>query len=170
MIARPILSLVLLLIVLPSTAAAQKLVIFVRHAERADGGPIAGQMTPPSQQDPPLSGAGTQRAARLATMFADAGIKAIFATEFRRTQETAAPLAAKLGLKVQSMIAKDHPALVKRLQSVHANDIVLIVGHSNTIPQVIRLLGGPAVTIADDDYDSIFVLVPADGTLTRIKY
>ena len=63
----------------PAVSLAQKLVFVVRHAERADTGMQA-------QTDPPLSAAGESRAQKLAAMLADAGVKDVFATEFKRTQ------------------------------------------------------------------------------------
>jgi broad specificity phosphatase PhoE len=103
-------------------------------------------------------------------MLADAGIGAVFATEFRRTQDTARPLAARLKLPVQSMTAKDTAALVAKIKSAHSGAIVFIVGHSNTVPDVIRAFGGPAVTIGDDEYDNMFFVVPGTGVMTRVRY
>jgi broad specificity phosphatase PhoE len=155
-------------LLVPSAADAQRLVLLVRHAERADGGaPPAGMMAP---ADPELSDAGKSRAARLAAMLADAGITAVVATEFRRTQETARPLAEKLRLAVATVPQADSAGLLNRLKTRHAGDVVLVVGHSNTVPAIITALGGPKITIADTDYDSLFVLVPATGALTRIRY
>ena len=136
----------------PAAAAAQTLVIAVRHAERADGGagaqPMAG-----APADPLLSQAGEARAARLAGLLADSGITAIFTTEFRRTQDTAKPLAAKLGLTPIVVKGTDTADLLARLKSSHANDIVLVVGHSNTLPAIVKGLTGRNVTIADSQYD-----------------
>lgn len=154
---------------MPAVAAAQQLVILVRHAERADGGPGAAATTS-TPADPPLSAAGEARAARLAAMLADAGITAIYATEFRRTQQTARPLATKLGLPIETMPARDSAALAERLRTRHARDIVLIVGHSNTVPDAIRALGGPAVSMADDEYSAIYLLSPSTGVWTLIRY
>jgi broad specificity phosphatase PhoE len=152
----------------PAAAYAQKLVFVVRHAERADGGAATGQMGAPA--DPALSAAGEARAAKLAALLADAGVKAIFTTEFRRTLDTGKPLAGKLGLTVQSMPARDTGALVQKIKTAHAGDVVLIVGHSNTVPDIIKALGGPDVKVGDDEYDNLFVLVPSTGTLTRIRF
>ncbi|MEZ5319012.1 MAG: phosphoglycerate mutase family protein [Vicinamibacterales bacterium] len=149
-------------------AAAQKLVYVVRHAERADAGAAGGEMT--AQTDPPLSAAGEARAARLATMLADAGVTAVFATEYRRTQETGKPLASKLGLAVEATPSRDVPALISRLKATHADDIVLIVGHSNTVPAIIKAFGGPDVTIGENEYDNLFVIVPKTGVTSRIRY
>lgn len=152
----------------PAVATAQKLVIAVRHAERADGGAGAGMTG--AAADPLLSPEGEARARRLAAMLADAGITAIYATEFRRTQDTAKPVAERLGLAVRTTPARDTGALVAALSKAHANDVVLIVGHSNTVPALIKALGGPDVTIADDEYSALLVLVPSTGVLTKIRY
>ena len=157
------LSIVVLLSLLPAAAAAQKLVILTRHAERADAGKA-------EEKDPLLSQVGEARAAKLALMLADSGVKAIFATEFRRTQNTAKPLATKLGLTVNVVPGADTTGLVARLKKQHAADIVYIVGHSDTVPEIIKALGGPTVTIQSTDFDNLFVLVPATGAFTRIRF
>jgi broad specificity phosphatase PhoE len=158
-----------LLLLLPATAAAQQMVIVVRHAERADGGASAATMTTPAT-DPLLSAAGEARAAKLAALLADAGVKAILASEYRRTQDTGKPLAAKLGLTVQAVPARDAAALVAKIKGEHAKDVVLVIGHSNTVPAVIKALGGPAVMMREDEYDALYILSPATGALTLIRY
>lgn len=163
--AKTLVALLVVLLLMPTAAEAQKLVILSRHAERADGGSMSGT----AQKDPPLSAAGEARAARLAAMLADSGIKAIFASEFKRTQDTAKPLAARLKLTVQTMPGSNTAGLVARLKKEHANDVVFVVGHSDTVPAVIKALGGPGVTIPDTEYDNLFVLVPATGAFTRLR-
>lgn len=161
----------LLFLAAAAPAAAQQTVIFVRHAERADGGASmqpAAPNSPPA--DPSLSAAGVARAARLATMLADAGIKGIYTSEFKRTKETAAPLASKLGLQAEVVASKDYAALVARIKGAHARDTVLIVGHSNTIPEALKAFGGPALTIADDEYTGIYIFTPSTGAITVIRY
>jgi|SRR5882672_1199339 len=151
---------------MPAVAFAQKLVFVVRHAERADAGM-------PAQADPPLSVAGEARAEKLAAMLADAGVKDIFATELRRTQDTAKSLAMKTGVAVEQVASKDTAMLIAKIKS-HPNDVVLVVGHSNTLPAILKALAGVDVAIADNEYDNLFVVVPATGTLpgtmTRIRY
>ena len=158
-----------LLVLIPAAAYAQSLVIFVRHAERADGGAQAQPMTS-TPADPLLPVAGEARAAKLAMMLADAGIKAIYTSEFRRTQDTGKPLAAKLGLTVQAVAARDASVLVSKVKAEHPKDVVLIIGHSNTVPEAIKAFGGPAVKMADDEYNAIYVFAPATGALTLIRY
>lgn len=146
----------------PAAAHAQKLVYVVRHAERADE-------PKRDQQDPSLSAAGEARAARLRDMLANADVKAIYVTEFKRTQETAAPLAARVHLKPETMpLSTD--AFTAALKSRHANDVVLIVAHSSTIPAIVKALTGHAVQVGDDDYTNLFVVVPATQTVSTIRY
>ena len=159
--------LVMVAVVLPAVAYAQRLVFVVRHAERAD----AGSSTATTMgADPLLSVLGEARAAKLASMLADSGIKAIFSTEYRRTQDTAKPLAAKLGLTVQSSPAADTAGLVAKIKAGHATDVVLVVGHSNSVPAILKAFGGPDVTIADNEYDNLFIIVPSTGAMTRIRF
>lgn len=158
-----------LVLAVPGAAFAQKLVYVVRHAERADGGAGTASMSG-APADPSLSAAGEARAARLSAMLTDAGITAIYATEFKRTQETARPLAAKAGIAVTTVAAASTDALVRALKTTHARDIVLVVAHSNTIPAIVKALGGADVTVGDNDYDGLFVVVPATGAVSKIKY
>jgi broad specificity phosphatase PhoE len=147
----------------PALASAQKLAIVVRHAERADAGMAS------AETDPALSQIGEARAARLAAMLADAGVTGIYVTQYKRTQDTAKPLAARLNLKSEATpLAAE--ALVKRVKAEHPEGVVLIVGHSNTMPPIIKALGGPAVTIADQDYGDVFLIVPATGFMTRLHF
>ena len=150
----------------PAVAQAQKLVYLVRHAERADDG-MAAEL---QQADPALSNAGEQRAERLAVMLGGARIVAVYATEYMRTRDTGQPLASRLGLAVLESSARNPGSLVARLRAEHSDDIVLIIGHSNTVPEIIKAFGGPDVSIAGDEYENLFVLVPASGALSRIRY
>src|SRR5215470_5385739 len=157
-----VIALVAVVLCMPVAAFAQKLVFVVRHAERADAGMQA-------QTDPPLSAAGEARAKKLAAMLADAGVKDIFATELRRTQDTAKPIAMETGVAVEQVASKDTALLIEKIKS-HPNDVVLVVGHSNTLPAILKALAGVDVTIADNEYDNLFVVVPATGTMARIHY
>jgi broad specificity phosphatase PhoE len=144
----------LLAVTFANGAVAEPRVIFlVRHAERADAG---GQV----QADPELSATGLERAVALVRELKDGGIRAILTSEFKRARQTAAPLAESLGIKAEVVAAKDTAATVARLENAAGN--VLVVGHSNTIPEVIRALGVTVpVTIGEKDYDDLFVVVLA---------
>ena len=157
-----------IIVLAPAAASAQKLVIVVRHAERADGG--AGVSMAGTPADPLLSAAGEARAAKLAGMLEEAAITAIVVTEFRRTQDTAKPIAAKLALSPEIIKAADTQDLLTRLKTKLANDVVLVVGHSNTIPAIVEGLTGRDVTVADSQYNDIFFVVPASGAVSRVKY
>lgn len=154
-------------------AIAQDQVIFlVRHAERA---PVPANQ-PPSRgmmgEDPPLSAAGQERARRLASMLASAGIKHILTTEYQRTRQTAAPMAERANVKPVMGAAKDPQPFLDQIQKATGN--VLVVGHSNTIPELLKGLGlKQAITIADGEYDNLFVVVrhgTGEPTLIRLRY
>jgi broad specificity phosphatase PhoE len=155
-------------------AAAEQVIFLVRHAERADAAATPAPTGAHSMlgDDPPLSAAGEQRAARLAATLAQAGITDIVTTEFKRTRQTAAPLAEKLKITPIMSAAKDPGPLVARLKNAKAP--VLVVGHANTLPDVIKALGvAEPVAIGDNDYDNLFIVVRAPSgkaTLIRLKY
>lgn len=147
--------------------AAQSTVFVVRHAERADAGATASPMM---ATDPDLSEIGKARAESLAIALKDAGITAIFTTEYKRTQQTAAPLAKALGIQATTVPARDMPALIEKIKAASAN--VLVVGHSNTVADVMSRLGvTDAVKVGDNDYDNLFVLVRSEKpVLLRLHY
>lgn len=149
---------VLLLLCIARPVAAQDAIFVVRHAERAD-----------TSADSPLSAAGEARAARLATLLKDAGITQIYTTDRRRTIQTAAPLAAARHLTPAALKAGDQDALLARLHAASAHDRILVVGHSNTVPALLAALGvTPAVTLTDDEYDNLFLVVPTPGAPPRL--
>jgi broad specificity phosphatase PhoE len=135
-----------LLCALLSTATAQSTIFIVRHAEKAD-----------ATKDPDLSEAGRARAEALAKMLRDANITAIYVTEFKRTQQTAAPLAEVLGITATVLPAKDSAMLIAKLRASHGN--ALVVSHGDTIPALIKALGiSEPINIGENDYDNLFVV------------
>jgi broad specificity phosphatase PhoE len=150
----------LMLALFASAAGAQSIVFIVRHAEKATSG----------GDDPDLSEAGRARADLLAKMLHDAGITSIYTTEFKRTQQTAAPLAKALGIESMTVTAKDIATLVSKLRGSKEN--ALVVGHGNTIPDVIEALGiATPISIPETDYDNLFILVLDEKPrLTRLHY
>jgi broad specificity phosphatase PhoE len=154
-------------LLLAGPAVAQPTIVLVRHAERAD---TTGGQKPAMAADPELSAAGRRRAESLAAMLKDANITEIFATEFRRTQQTAAPLAKTLSLTVKTIPSDKQAELLKLLKAATGN--VLVVGHSNTIPDIIKALGVAApVTIGDADFDNLFLVrLGSQPELIRLHY
>ena len=157
----------LIVVSLAATAAAQQTVFVVRHAERAD---TAAGAAPTMAADPELSDAGRARAESLAAALGDAKVVAIFATEFKRTQATAAPLAKALGLQVTTISSKEPAKLIQAVKSAGGN--VLVVGHSNTVPAIVKDLGVAApITVGDAEYDNLFVVtIGAAPSVLRLHY
>jgi phosphohistidine phosphatase SixA len=161
------LSLALVLVALTASAAAAQTTYFiVRHAERADGpgGGMGGAA------DPSLSAAGRARAAALAAMLKDVKLTAVFATEFKRTQQTAAPTAKAQGQMITTVPADQTATLVQKLKA--ATGAVLVVGHSNTVPEVIAGLGVTTpVTVGDTEFDNLFIVTAGQqATMVRLHY
>ena len=152
-----------------------KTVFLIRHAEKEDE----------PRENPPLKKEGVARSQELARLLAGAGIKAIYTSQFVRTKQTAEPLAAKLGLTATQISLKSNPSNPRQIAEEStaevvnkilqgAGDNVLVVGHSNSIPDVIKMLGGDVVpTIDERKFDDLFVVtVYAKGKarVTQLKY
>jgi len=148
---------------LHDVATAQEAVYVVRHAERAD-----------SSADSELSADGVKRSMALSKELAAAGVTRIFATERKRTVQTAAPLAQALHVTTTIVPAADEATLVEKVRESKRTDRVLIVGHSNTVPSILHRLGvTETISIADDEFDNLYIAVPTlDGAavLVRLKY
>jgi phosphohistidine phosphatase SixA len=142
-------------------ATLPQTVILVRHAERSGG----------MGTDVGISDAGRCRAEALARMLTDAGIKHIYVSEVARTQQTAQPLANKLRLGPEVVPAKDIDSLVAK---VRTGGVVLVVGHSNTVPEIIKRIGGGTVQPIDDgEYDRMYVVTltdPNHATVVTLHY
>jgi phosphohistidine phosphatase SixA len=149
-----------------ASLSAQQTIFVVRHAERTDTGLEASKM----QTDPDLSEAGKARAQSLAMMLKDAGIKTIYVTQFKRTHQTAEPLAKALGIQPTVVQSKDLPQLVEKIKSAPGN--ALVVGHSNSVGQTIAGLGvSEPVKLEETDFDNLFVVVQgATPTLVRLHF
>ena len=137
--------------VVVTAASAEPLVVIVRHAEKAASG----------GNDPDLAPAGRARADALARMLKDSGVTTVFASEFKRTQETAAPTAKSTGVAPTIVPAKDIAALVSKLHQLKGN--ALVVAHSDTIPNIAKALGiDTPIQIPDDDYTELLVVTLGD--------
>lgn len=143
-----------------------QLVFLIRHAERADAG-MASAKTPGA--DPELSEAGKARAKALVGVLKDAQITSIFVTQYKRTRDTGQPLADAIGIPTVTIDATDG-RLIQTIKAATGN--VLVVGHSNTVPEVIKALGvADPMTIAEEEFDNLFVVVRgAKPSLLRLHY
>jgi phosphohistidine phosphatase SixA len=152
-------------------ASGQHAIILVRHAEKA---------LDANEPGVPLSEAGRARAARLAQMLTAAGVTAIYATETERARQTAEPLARALKVDVRAYSPRDASGklapqlLLDRLKKDDSSGIVLVVGHQNTVPDLLAALGHvEKVEIGDKQFDDLFVVVPkptGPPTVVRLKY
>jgi phosphohistidine phosphatase SixA len=141
------------------THAPGPVFVLVRHAEKATDDP----------RDPALTSIGIARAQRLADSLRDAPLAAVYATAYRRTQQTAAPTAQDHGLRVTTYDAKQPAAEVAAmLRQRHREGGVLVVGHSNTVPDIAAALCGcPVEAMPDTEYDRLItVRFAADGHAT----
>ena len=127
----------------------------MRHLQKAEG------------PDPTLSSEGHANARRLIDFFAADPPRTIYVSTTRRALETAGPLAAKLVVTVKEYDPGDTPGLVARVKA--ETGTVLIVGHSNTVPEIVAQLGGARPTnLAESDFGDIF-RVRSDGSVERLR-
>ena len=143
----------LVLVGLFSTARADTVLVLVRHGEKVDESP-----------DAELNDAGRSRARALAAMLKDVGIGAVYSTDYARTRETARPAADAISKPVEIYDGDGLQAFAKDLRA--RGERALVVGHSDTTPDLVKLLGGePGAPIASDEYDRLYILtLSADGT------
>ena len=139
---------------LGSTAAAlDNVIVLVRHAEKVD-----------DSRDAELSETGRARADVLAALLKDMKIDTIYSSDYIRTRDTARPLAEALGLDLELYDPGDLDleALATKLRAAEGR--FLVVGHSNTTPRLVGLIGGePGTDIADDEYDRLYIVVAGSG-------
>jgi broad specificity phosphatase PhoE len=150
--------------------AGSTTIIVIRHAEK--------DLTV-SASEPPLSPAGEARAQLLAQMFGDAKapghVDAIYVSPALRNRLTAAPLAARLGITEIVVPADDPRGLARRALHEHSGGRVLIVGHSDTVPQIVAELSGnrKIPELGDQEYGTMYIVnVPQIGhaNLLRLSY
>jgi phosphohistidine phosphatase SixA len=142
-------------------ASAHKAIFIVRHAEKASS----------TDPDTPLAMQGEDRALKLASILRNADVTHVFVTDKKRTVQTAQELVDQRALAAPVVVpATDTTALVDRLKTVPKDAVVLVVGHSNTIPAILKGLGvAGEVTIKEDQYGRIFVVTP-DFRLVELAY
>jgi phosphohistidine phosphatase SixA len=153
-------------------ADAQQAIFLVRHAKDVRSTDVV---------DRPLTEAGHGRAMLLASLLKDAGIGAIFTSSLQRTIKTAEPLATALKIEPKTLPqlttkfnTSDMESFVELLRSRHRDDIVLFVGHANTVPALLKAFGHQAeIKIPETENGNVFVVFPRSGvppTVLRLRF
>lgn len=144
-----------LLFMVSPLLAADTMIIVVRHAEKATDDP----------KDPSLSEQGIARAEKLAEVLRDANVKAVYSTQYKRTTLTGQPTAVANGLKVDAReVNKQNDKtyvvdLLKEIRKKFHGETVLIVGHSNTVPEIVKAITGKDIKlINENDFDRMYVI------------
>jgi 2,3-bisphosphoglycerate-dependent phosphoglycerate mutase len=140
-------------------------VIIVRHAEKN---------IEPNNPDPDLSPAGQVRAQEIARMLGDTEVQAIYATQYKRTEQTVAPLASRLNVPVTSVDARQSAELTQRILSNNRGQTVFIAGHNNTVPEIVNMLSGENYPqIPESEYDNMFIVTIyrfGKAKVLKVKY
>ena len=153
----------IILLALPAQVESQSqatLIYLVRHAEKVD-----------DSQDPPLSELGMKRALLLSIMLRDAELTHIHSTDLKRTRDTAGTIALLSELNVQIYDPEHLEEFALLLGATPGRH--LVVGHSDTTPELVRLLGGESSEISDHEYDRLYVLIldpNGEATSTLIRF
>jgi broad specificity phosphatase PhoE len=139
--------------------------ILVRHAEKK---------IEPENKDPDLAPEGLERAQEIARMFGDAGINAIYATQFKRTQQTVKPLSERTGVPVTVVDASQTNDLLRRIQTTDRGKTIFIAGHNNTVPAMVSELSGETYpVIPESEYDNVFIVTIyrfGKAKVVKLKY
>jgi len=140
-------------------------VILVRHAEKK---------IEPANPNPDLAPAGQARAQELVHILGDAGITAIYATQYARTQQTVQPLADMLKLPVTHIDSKNTQQLIEQITTKQRGGVVFLAGHNNSVPAIIGALGGGDFpVIPETEYDNMFVVTIhrfGRANVVKLKY
>lgn len=140
-------------------------VILVRHAEKK---------LEPGNQDPDLSPEGVERAQEIARVFGNAGINSIYATQYKRTQQTVQPLSDRTGVAMTMLEASQPDELIKRIQTSLRGQTIFVAGHNNTVPAIASQLSGETFpVIPESEYDNLFIVTVyrfGKAKVVRLKY
>ncbi|SDM24327.1 Histidine phosphatase superfamily (branch 1) [Daejeonella rubra] len=127
-------------------------IYIVRHAEK--------DISDPKNQDPELSAEGKLRAADLAEKLKNEKLDAVFSTKYKRTGQTGAEVAKNNGINIQEYDGHNFKAISDLIKTKYKNRRILIVGHSNTVLELVEAFGAtrPLPALTDEDYDFFFIL------------
>lgn len=140
-------------------------IIVIRHAEKADAG-----------KDTNLSAEGLLRAETLRNTLGDITLNAIYSTPYNRTKQTVMPLATAKGIAITEYPAnKPYADFVNEVLNAHRGKTVVVVGHSNTVPEILKVLSNNSfnVSIDENHFDNLFVVTIPDGgkpSVLQLKY
>jgi phosphohistidine phosphatase SixA len=158
---------ILLLLFLSVTLFAQAekptRIYLVRHAEK--------MTIDPTDKDPLLTKNGTTRAIALGEKLKEKPLNGIYSTNYKRTQSTARPTAEQLGKEIKIYDAKNLKESAAQILKENKGQYSLVVGHSNTVLEMIEAFGGkrPLPTIEDQDYDYLFLVTISAKGKVRVK-
>jgi len=153
----------LAVLILGAALPASADLFITRHAEKKS----------PKMDKSTLSAAGFKRAEALKRVLADVDLKAVYVTEYERTRQTAAPAAAAHKLKPVETDSNDVKGLAAALKALPDTADVLVVGHSDTIPDLLVELGvSTRAVIGSGDFDNLWIVSRRDGVpvLHRLHY
>ncbi len=152
-----------LFIAFGSDLVAQRAVFLVRHAEKVD-----------DTDDAALTKEGLERAERLAAILKDAGITAVYTTQFQRTRNTAAPLCREAGVKPVVIPQGEEQKVVDLVRTKHKNEVVMVVGHRGTVIRMLKMFGArEPFAIGSGEHSQIFLVVPTkkgSPTALQLRY
>lgn len=140
-------------------------VLFVRHADVDVPPPIGNP-------DPPLNANGVMRANELARVVEAANVTTIFTSSLKRTKDTAAPLAARLHLAQPPSVVPDLDEFAAGVRAGTFGPVVLVIGHTNTVPPMIDALVSPQPNVTIEGFDNLLVvsLAAGESQLVRLRY
>lgn len=133
--------------------------ILVRHAEKAKDG----------SKNPKLTEAGQKRAERLKKMLETVNVSVIYTTDYNRTRQTVAPIAQSLDIEAQIYQPHDK-GILDELKTAHTGEVILMAGHSNTIPAIVNHLIGKEKyqDLEESDYENLFIVTLMDGGTAKV--
>ncbi len=138
---------------------AQSEIYLFRHAEKQKDG----------TKDPALTKQGHQRAQWLGDWFKNKKVTAIYSSDYQRTRQTVAVIANNTGLKIQLYNPGKLKELIKVLKQ--KDGFYVVAGHSNTIPDTVKLLGGkPGKEIDHEEYNRLYQLIIKDGKVLTKRH
>lgn len=144
-----------------STESQHQVIYLVRHAEKVVNSSA-------QDRDPPLTNVGLERARHLAYVLGDVGLDHIYSSDYTRTRQTSEPLAKKLGLAIQSYDPGSLEEFARQLRQRGGRS--LVVGHSNTTPRLVELLGGDGGDPIDEatEYDRLYIVIRNGDRVTTL--